>query len=594
MPLPITTVKTSRANLDPGSAPGSPSLGRSGSSVSGGTLQLHGFTAETCLKLLEAGALDDSLIEAEYKSMRARFPNILPTSRNTDCIKSKRSYLRRGLLETLREGQDYIVNNYDTLVTTLSSVITKLVDACDVTADAARCATRDAASAAAAVQRQGCGDLLHDAGNPPPPPLEAPVSKCELNLNQFEVGQFLDLCDFSDHNGNRSVAYYGTLPYTYGRFKHEPAPYPEGPVFDSIFASLRTIDPDISKESYSCLVTYYENGNSMIPLHHDDEPCIVEDSTIYTVCLGATRVLKVSNISGPFQELHIPLEHGDVYSMTRASQNIWRHGIDREPLVKDPRISLTLRKMRTPPADEKQQIPPIAKPSTRRLPERPQPTTDDLPAPPRTERILLLADSLYNRTPQHVLNTIPSHMVVCRPHYRLTEIFGFEPDFKNNSMVVLSCGINDLSRYNETAESLASKVCDRLARSCELNPRTKFIFNSLTLTADQGWLNSELTSFNNTMFELSLNVPNLYYFDSHGLISREFRRSRRDDVYEIGGNGIHLSLAVRKLVSRELMSALGALCGARGDRFRPSEWLHNAASGRQPSCGRGGRRFNYN
>jgi hypothetical protein len=349
-------------------------------------------------------------------------------------------------------------------------------------------------------------------------------------------------------------------------------------LFDGIFTKLQTIDPDITKEAYSCLVTHYENGNSLIPLHHDNEPCIAEDSTIYTACVGASRVLKVSNISGPFKEFHVPLEHGNVYSMTRASQDIWRHGIDREPHVKDPRVSLTFRKMREPPAAEKELIPPISRPSLRRPPQL---TAHDLP-PPRTERILLLADSMYNRTPQHVLNAIPSHMVVCRPNYRLTGIFGFEPEFKDNSIVVLSCGVNDISRYNESAASLAALVCDRLARCCESNPRTKFVFNSLTLTADRGWLNSELTKFNNFMFELSLHVPNLSYFDAHGLIVREFRDLQRDALYETEGNGVHLSLTVRKLVSRELMSALGALCGARGARFRPSEWLHNVASRRQP------------
>ena len=102
-------------------------------------------------------------------------------------------------------------------------------------------------------------------------------------------------------------------------------------------------------------------------------------------------------------------------------------------------------------------------------------------------------------------------------------------------------------------------------------------------------MNTEVRRFNDYMYNLSTNVPNLFYFDSDGMIKREFRNATRDTVWETGvrGNGIHLSLTVRRLVMRELMSALGALCGARGTRFRPSEWLHNVASRRQSRWGRG-------
>ena len=400
------------------------------------------------------------------------------------------------------------------------------------------------------------------------------------SFDDLTINQFAESINFScDHNGQRRTAYYGAVPYSYGKYYHGPAEYPDSPPLDNIFAKLQTIDSTVTKENYTCLCTYYENGQSFIPLHHDNELSIVHDSTIYTVSVGATRVLKVSNITVPLQEYQVPLEHGSVYAMSRESQNIWRHGIDREPAVRKPRISLTFRRLTTEPTvDTKQRAPSIAPPTS-----RPPPDTC-------TKRILFLGDSLHNKTPSHVFDSaIDGHTCIIKANYQLVDIFGFEPEFKLTDTVIISCGINDLSRYNKTANTLADRVCQRLAHCCESNPRTNFIFNSLTLSKNMDWLDAESMKFNEYMFELSQSVPNLYFFDSHALIKASYSNAKPDSVWEPGryGNGIHLTLAVRRLVTRELVNAVGMLAGSGGTRFRDCMWLHNVATCRTTRRGRG-------
>ena len=92
-----------------------------------------------------------------------------------------------------------------------------------------------------------------------------------------------------------------------------------------------------------------------------------------------------------------------------------------------------------------------------------------------------------------------------------------EAEFENAKNVVFSCGINDLARYGKTANSLADSFCPRLIDCCQKYKNTNFVFSSLTLTRDK-WLNDEINRFNWIMVDLARDIPNLSFFNSHGLI----------------------------------------------------------------------------
>ena len=111
----------------------------------------------------------------------------------------------------------------------------------------------------------------------------------------------------------RSTAYFGSRPYSYGRIHHDPCAYPQCGVFDSIFTKMKTVDSDFSPDKYTCLVTHYPDGNSYIPSHSDNETQIKTDSDIYTISVGATRTLRLTNKIGVTQEHDRQLTHGSLY-----------------------------------------------------------------------------------------------------------------------------------------------------------------------------------------------------------------------------------------------------------------------------------------
>ncbi len=200
------------------------------------------------------------------------------------------------------------------------------------------------------------------------------------------------------HPGGRKTTYFGQVPYGYGKYNHPAAPYPTSQIFDKIFERLQSIDKEITPTEYTCLCTLYPDGAAGIPLHSDNERVIVADRMIYTVSFGVERGLRVSNMVGRPVEHRVKLEHGSVYVMTRESQETWRHGMDRDPTVTTPRLSLTFRKLTAPtPLPSKTPVPPIA-----------PPTSHQATAPhfrTRQSRVLLLHDSIIHDAPERVFRT---------------------------------------------------------------------------------------------------------------------------------------------------------------------------------------------
>ena len=108
--------------------------------------------------------------------------------------------------------------------------------------------------------------------------------------------------------GNRKTAYFGEHDYTYGNITHAKCKYPANTVIDTIFTTLseELKLPDFNKEEYTCLITLYENGDSFIPYHSDNERCIVPNSNIITVSLGAQRDIVFRSILGMRSNTHCP------------------------------------------------------------------------------------------------------------------------------------------------------------------------------------------------------------------------------------------------------------------------------------------------
>ena len=322
---------------------------------------------------------------------------------------------------------------------------------------------------------------------------------------------------------------------------------------------MKSIDQEFTPDKYTCLVTLYPDGKSHIPPHSDNEAQIVADSQIYTISLGSSRSLLLQNQDGVVNETEVQISHGSLYSMSRESQSTWKHSIKLDSAISDPRISFTFRHL-IPESElpKRPRAPPIQHPDLFRSPNSlPQGTH---------ERVLFLTDSILAGTPPHIFNRVDKHRCIKKINKRLVDIFNFEPEFRYTSTVIISCGVNDLSCYGLRSHVLADLVASRLANTCRKHSSTTFVFNSLLHTRIH-WLNREIDSFNRIMFELSFQVPNLKFFDSHAAVLNDRMSHRIGNVIQASDpRGIHITMATRQLISEHLVKAVEDVACVRNGR----------------------------
>ena len=248
--------------------------------------------------------------------------------------------------------------------------------------------------------------------------------------------------------------------------------------------------------------------------------------------------------------------------MSRKSQDSWRHSIIRDQDITDTRVSFTFR-----------HIPYIShtdtvKPNIPNIDKRAPPAGNSI----KNKRVLFLTDSVHSSTPEHIFRSIPGCICVKKVNFQFKDILDYEPYFCGTDTVILSCGVNDLARYGQTANSLADFVLPNLAKCCQRYPNTKFVYNSVlhsNYANNYAWLNDEIDLFNFYMTNFCRSVSNIYYFDSHSLLGQSnFRRvwDPRDK------NGIHITLEARKLVIRELVDCVNSLSGSSYSRNRICRW----------------------
>ena len=367
------------------------------------------------------------------------------------------------------------------------------------------------------------------------------VLNCVINTTIEKCTEGVCFTKFS----NREVDYFGLYPYHYGHTQHDPKPYPKTNFFSDVSSILCKHEPDFNLDSYTCLVTRYRDGDSDIPPHSDDEGCILPDSTIYTVSVGAERTLVCRNKLGEITEHSYPLTSGSIYEMSRDSQDIWEHFIPPVKSCNAPRISFTFRK-----------LDPLYKPV-------PPPTIPPIkefvstPCKPKPNRVLLITDSILSGFP---VNLFDNHDITCIKkipvNKLLTNIDLFEGEFKYTDYVIISAGINDLSRYGHTGESLGSFISARVRKWCAKYPKTVFIFNSL-LHTNRSWLNYRVDLLNRIMFDLSAELYelNFWFLDTHAALVDV---NGRFPIIAPRGNGIHISYAACQYLSRTVVNSIEA------------------------------------
>lgn len=129
--------------------------------------------------------------------------------------------------------------------------------------------------------------------------------------------------------------------YTYSGTRHDPLPW--HPALDDLRDRLST---QFGTRFNSVLCNLYRNGDDCMGMHSDREPELGPCPFIVSVSLGATRKLTFrAKNPHDLPRLDLDLSHGSLLAMGGRIQDLYRHGIPRQPRVLEPRINLTFRRI---------------------------------------------------------------------------------------------------------------------------------------------------------------------------------------------------------------------------------------------------------
>lgn len=162
---------------------------------------------------------------------------------------------------------------------------------------------------------------------------------------EYSAEKLVESTTFTTELKNRSIVYYGDIPYSYGNISHDGNnnhSLEENVYLVEILKSIKSCVPFLSFNSV--MVQVYNGLESGIPPHSDDEISICPGSQILTLSLGKARYIEFESKdkSVSFSRL---LEHGSILTMSQGSQNTYKHTV---PTDQDNgfRVSITLRLLR--------------------------------------------------------------------------------------------------------------------------------------------------------------------------------------------------------------------------------------------------------
>ncbi len=141
----------------------------------------------------------------------------------------------------------------------------------------------------------------------------------------------------------RKVAWYGEKPFAYSYSGTTRAALSWTPEL----VELKTMVEEVVGASFnSCLLNLYHDGSEGMGWHSDDEETLVENATIGSLSIGATRKFVFRHRNDKTRKVPVLLESGSLLAMRGATQENWSHALMKSKRVVDPRINLTFRRMK--------------------------------------------------------------------------------------------------------------------------------------------------------------------------------------------------------------------------------------------------------
>jgi alkylated DNA repair dioxygenase AlkB len=141
---------------------------------------------------------------------------------------------------------------------------------------------------------------------------------------------------------NRKVSTQGDPNLSYSYDNHTKISTPWTP---TVLIIKKKIE-EYTKESFNFVViNLYENGNSAIGPHSDNEESIIPYSTIASISFGAPRLFRISEKRTKTNIITIPLIDSSLLLMQGTCQEIFNHEILKNSSLTERRINLTFRKI---------------------------------------------------------------------------------------------------------------------------------------------------------------------------------------------------------------------------------------------------------
>ena len=338
---------------------------------------------------------------------------------------------------------------------------------------------------------------------------------CVIDL----LGYLKDSASFVPENGHE-VKLYGE-PYSYtGSQASEPEAIPPelNKVIDQLCSELSL--PEAERPN-SILINYFpaNNGldvnNTHLAMHSDDESCILADSKIITLSIGASRTIAFeTKHSDATCKEELTVRNNSVYTMSRKSQSWYRHGVPPPPpgAVTDERFSITFRCL-------KKQF---------------------------SRSVLLIGDSntkevIFGSGPGKVGQSFPGKRI------RAAKVENIEPkDCTGYSNIFIMCGTNDLRceyiSSDHDIHCIVDTLKEKLIQVKQLCPRAK-VFCVPVMPSRIPEMNYNISLYNGLVDEmLYVNFPDIWFdgiynfVDNSGLL--DSRLVRPNDKIHLGKRGI--------------------------------------------------------
>ena len=141
--------------------------------------------------------------------------------------------------------------------------------------------------------------------------------------------------------------------------------------------------------------------------------------------------------------------------------------------------------------------------------------------------------------------------------YYITDFSNYEAEFEYTDKVILSAGINDITRRYMTPESICDVIVPQIRCFRARYPNTTFAFNTVLLTSSRQ-TNEYVHRLNRYVSKAIETFPNAMLFNSHNMMC-QFTSNIKSTVY-VDKNGIHFRRDVFDYLKNKLVAFLHRSC----------------------------------